>query len=253
MNIESIVIHTDIQEKLDLLSDAEAGQLFKAIIAYAKDGTIFSPDDNRVLGVIFLFVKDQIERDYAKYLEKSGKQDHRSEVNRKNAKIRWDKAKGCNGNANECNGSAIASEEMQADATEALPNSIPIITPNRTPNSISSDKEGKAKRFTKPTLQEIEQCIKEKGYNIDAGAFYDYYEANGWVQGKGKPIKNWKAALSTWNRRSGSFGQAPQTRELSFKSDKGDNPAKEDYGKKDYSMRFGTTTTKEKKNWGERF
>ena len=38
--MESIVIHTDIKEKLNLLSDAEAGQLFKAIIAYAEDGTI---------------------------------------------------------------------------------------------------------------------------------------------------------------------------------------------------------------------
>ena len=72
--MESIVIHTDIKEKLNLLSDAEAGQLFKAIIAYAEDGTIFSHNDNRVLSVIFLFVKDQIDRDYAKYLEKSGKQ-----------------------------------------------------------------------------------------------------------------------------------------------------------------------------------
>lgn len=253
MNIESIVIHTDIKEKLDLLSDAEAGQLFKAIIAYAKDGTIFSPDDNRVLGVIFLFVKDQIERDYAKYLEKSGKEDRRSEANRKNANKRWQKAKECNGNANECNGSANASEEMQADATESLPNSIPIITPNRTPNSISSDKEGKAKRFTKPTLQEIEEYVKEMGWNDDPGAIYDHYEANGWKQSGGNGIKDWKAAVRNWHRRSGSFGQAPQTRELSFKSDKGDNPAKEDYGKKDYSMRFGTTTKEEKKNWGERF
>lgn len=203
--MESIVIHTDIKEKLNLLSDAEAGQLFKAIIAYAEDGTIFSHNDNRVLSVIFLFVKDQIDRDYAKYLEKSGKQDHRIEVNRKNAKIRWDKANKCNGNANECNGNAIASEEMQADATETLPNSIPIITPNRTPNSIPTDKEGKAKRFTKPTLQEIKDCIREKGYNVDAGAFYDYYEANGWKQAGGNPIKNWKAALSTWNRREGDL------------------------------------------------
>ena len=94
---------------------------------------------------------------------------------------------------------------MQADATETLPNSIPIITPNRTPNSIPTDKEGKAKRFTKPTLQEIEDCIREKGYNVDAGAFYDYYEANGWKQAGGNPIKNWKAALSTWNRREGDL------------------------------------------------
>lgn len=241
MNIESIVIHTDIKEKLDLLSDAEAGQLFKAIIAYAKDGTIFSPDDNRVLGVIFLFVKDQIERDYAKYLEKSGKEDRRSEANRKNANKRWQKAKECNGNANECNGSANecngsanASEEMQADATESLPNSIPIITPNKTPNSISSDKEGKAKRFTKPTLQEIEEYLKEMGWDDDSGAIYDHYEANGWKQSGGNSIKDWKATVRNWHRRSGGF-QAPKPKELSFRSDKSETPQNEE------------------KNWGERF
>jgi hypothetical protein len=75
----------------------------------------------------------------------------------------------------------------------------------KTPNCNLKENNSKAKRFIKPSLQEIEQCIKEKGYNIEAGAFYDYYEANGWVQGQGKPIKNWKAALSTWNRRSGQF------------------------------------------------
>lgn len=28
----------------------------------------------------------------------------------------------------------------------------------------------------------------------------DFYEANGWVQGKGKPIKSWQAAVRTWER-----------------------------------------------------
>ena len=81
----------------------------------------------------------------------------------------------------------------------------PYPNPNNNPNNNPKEDNSKAKRFIKPTLQEIEQCIKEKGYNIDAGSFYDYYEANGWVQGQGKPIKNWKAALSTWNRRSEQF------------------------------------------------
>lgn len=29
----------------------------------------------------------------------------------------------------------------------------------------------------------------------------DFYTANGWKQGKGKPIVDWRAALRTWERR----------------------------------------------------
>ncbi len=39
----------------------------------------------------------------------------------------------------------------------------------------------------------------------EAEQFYDHYEANGWVQGKGKPIKNWKAAARNWMRRKGKY------------------------------------------------
>jgi hypothetical protein len=36
-------------------------------------------------------------------------------------------------------------------------------------------------------------------------AFFDYYEANGWTQGRNKPIKDWKAAARGWIRRSQQF------------------------------------------------
>ena len=259
MKIESIVIHTDIKDKLALLTDEEAGQLFKAILAYAEDGTEIAPGERSGAVVMaFLFVRDQIERDYAKYIERQNQKDQRSETNRNNSNKRWEKerqSKSGDCNANECNGNANECNCINGNANEALPISIPIepISTPIEPNCIPKEDKGKAKRFIKPTLQEIEEYVKEMGWNDDPGAIYDHYEANGWKQSGGNGIKDWKAAVRNWHRRSGSFGQAPQTRELSFKSDKGDNPAKEDYGKKDYSMRFGTTTTKEKKNWGERF
>ena len=63
-----------------------------------------------------------------------------------------------------------------------------------------SSKE-KRKRFTPPTLEEVSAYCRELNSKIDPQQFVDYYTANGWVQGKGKPIKDWKAAVRTWNRR----------------------------------------------------
>ena len=54
------------------------------------------------------------------------------------------------------------------------------------------------KRFSVPTIQEIRDYIREKGYNVDAERFFNYYESNGWKVGK-NPMKSWKAALATWN------------------------------------------------------
>ena len=52
----------------------------------------------------------------------------------------------------------------------------------------------------KPTLEEVKDYCKERNNNVDAEQFIDYYETNGWVQGKGKPIKDWKACVRTWER-----------------------------------------------------
>lgn len=55
--------------------------------------------------------------------------------------------------------------------------------------------------FQPPTLEAVMEYAKERGSKIDPIAFFDFYEANGWVQGKqGKPLKDWKAAVRYWER-----------------------------------------------------
>jgi len=62
-------------------------------------------------------------------------------------------------------------------------------------NTMSSNTKGK---FKIPTIIEIKEYCTERNNNIDADAFFDFYEANGWMQGKGKPIVSWKACVRTW-------------------------------------------------------
>ena len=69
--------------------------------------------------------------------------------------------------------------------------------------------------FTPPTLEEVNEYIQEKGYSVDAKYFMDYYESAKWHDSKGKPVKNWKQRIVTWNRNgygSGSTKQETQAR-----------------------------------------
>ena len=62
-----------------------------------------------------------------------------------------------------------------------------------------SNKETRQK-FAKPSVEEIRQYCQEKGVNVDAEQFFNFYESKGWLIGK-SPMKNWKAAVSTWAKR----------------------------------------------------
>ena len=65
-------------------------------------------------------------------------------------------------------------------------------------SSFSKEKEG---AFVKPTLQEVEEFCKEKGYtHFDAEEFFNHYESNGLMVGRVK-MKSWHATCSTWERR----------------------------------------------------
>ena len=60
-------------------------------------------------------------------------------------------------------------------------------------------KPPKNKAFVKPTVEEIRAYCWERGNNVDAQKFFDYYESNGWKVGR-NAMKDWKAAVRTWER-----------------------------------------------------
>lgn len=63
----------------------------------------------------------------------------------------------------------------------------------------------KTKDFTKPTIEDIKAYCKQIKYNLDAEHFFHHYEANGWKQKGGLPIKNWKSAIVTWKKNERKF------------------------------------------------
>ena len=54
--------------------------------------------------------------------------------------------------------------------------------------------------FTPPTLEEIRAYCQDRGNNIDPESFLDFYASKGWMVGRNK-MRDWKAAVRTWERR----------------------------------------------------
>jgi len=55
------------------------------------------------------------------------------------------------------------------------------------------------KRFKPPSVDEVRAYCRERKNMVDAEKFIDYYTSNGWKVGKNS-MKDWKAAVRTWER-----------------------------------------------------
>lgn len=78
---------------------------------------------------------------------------------------------------------------------------IPVPIP--VPKSLSLE-GGKPprKQFEPPTVQEVREHCEGRGNTIDAELFVNHYQARGWKLNGGQPMKDWKAAVVTWERRN---------------------------------------------------
>lgn len=71
--------------------------------------------------------------------------------------------------------------------------------------NLETDKSVIKKRFQKPSVDEIRAYCQQRQNQVDAARFWDFYESKGWLVGKSK-MKDWKAAVRTWERSSKDDG-----------------------------------------------
>jgi len=97
---------------------------------------------------------------------------------------------------------------------------IPGLTSGQEPSVERKEEKQTIVRFRKPSLAEISEYCQSRHNGIDPQRFYDYQEARGWMLGKSK-MKDWKAAVRTWERRpEGPLGRAL----IGSESSEGDYP-----------------------------
>ncbi len=78
---------------------------------------------------------------------------------------------------------------------QALPRNIPDHLPDNGTGAVRQP----AARFAPPTREEVAGYCRERHNGVDPDRFVDYYTANGWKVGK-NPMKDWKAAVRTWEK-----------------------------------------------------
>lgn len=100
----------------------------------------------------------------------------------------------------------VSADALQAEAVEE----IETVGAEEVPTPVDTRATSPARTpMKRPTLEEVQAYIAEKGYSVDAESFIAFYESNGWKVGK-NPMKSWRAALVTWQKRNANASTAPQ-------------------------------------------
>ncbi len=185
MALEYIPFYYSYRKKLEKLSDQEVGRLVRSLLEYGETG-----ETEELAGresIAFDFIADDINRAKAAYEERCAK-------NQRNIEKRYARQDdttvydGIRTNTNVCE--TYQTKDKTKTKDKPKDNSLP-------PNGVS---DTRAKRFTPPTLDDVSAYIRERGSNVDAQRFLDFYTAKGWMVGKNR-MKDWKAAVRTWEKR----------------------------------------------------
>lgn len=187
MALEYIPFYYSYRKKLEKLSDQEVGRLVRSLLEYGETG-----ETEELAGresIAFDFIADDINRAKAAYEERCAK-------NQRNIEKRYARQDdtnvydGIRTNTNVYETYQAKDKPKDKTKDKTKDNSLP-------PNGVS---DTRAKRFTPPTLDDVSAYIRERGSNVDAQRFLDFYTAKGWMVGKNR-MKDWKAAVRTWEKR----------------------------------------------------
>lgn len=174
MNDNAFVFYLEYESQLSRLSDEQLGKLIRAIIEYKKTGEPCDSGDIAV-DLSFDFIKVDIDKQAENYRKKAeagrlgGSKNKQNEANESNAKQK---------KANESKSNHKKEKEIEKE------------------KDIKKD----APRMARPTVEEVSAYCRERGNNVNAQHFVDFYQSKGWKVGT-QPMKDWRACVRTWEQR----------------------------------------------------
>ena len=103
------------------------------------------------------------------------------------------------------NGGKVRELGRYVDLTELPTDPDPDPEKEKDSPTESPKRKSGQKKFIKPTLAEVTAYCEERGKGVNPKAWMNHYQANGWKCGR-NPMKDWKAAVRTWEHGKPSRG-----------------------------------------------
>jgi len=187
-------VFTDMDGTIGLLSDTEAGRLFKALMGYINDRDVQLQGQEKL---VFSMLKCQIDRDAASYQEFIDKQRRNGEKGGRPKNP--EKPMGFSENPEKPNVTQKSQEEEKEEDKEKEKDEEEDVDTKNAPYPQRGSTRGKA-RFVPPTVDQVAEYCVERCNGIDAETFVSYYEARNWCLKKDQRMSDWKAAVRYWER-----------------------------------------------------
>lgn len=87
-------------------------------------------------------------------------------------------------------------KKMSRTSVENVHELVKKTTPTKETITKETKQKKGATKFIPPTLEEVQEYINSKGYDIDATPIFDGYDCNDWKDSQNKQIKNWKQKIN---------------------------------------------------------
>lgn len=182
---DTFIMRKENMVSIERMSDADAGALFKAILAHANGVEIDLDESPLAVQLLFPLIAAQIDRADKAYQETC---ERRAEAGR------------AGGLAKASNAKQSQANDSKAKHSEPEPEYEPDIEPEDEKRKAPTEPKEKRTRFVPPTADQVSEYAQEKGLRLDAQRFVDFYASKGWKVGS-SPMKDWRAAARNWASR----------------------------------------------------
>lgn len=213
-----ILFRFELLDALEQLAPTDVGELFLATMRYGRDG-ILPEFKNPVLSVLWPFLKSATDRDAESYDSKTAQRRYalycREMKRKEETPLSFDDWK------------ISVDIEVNRPILPDIHIQTQIQSQNHTQEQEHTQEQATAdkppapvrKKFTPPSFDEVQQYCVERNNGIDAQHFIDYYQARGWKHNGGQTLKDWRAAVRTWERNGNSKPQQTDRNRLRTEAD----------------------------------